>query len=290
MRYSCVPSLSLIIRARRLLVGHSHFDVDQRHSVCSRCLLGRRGPGDRGRRSLHSLSAFKTAVHEAHTDLIFFQECTANYNFDKWLNSMQNEHEVGIKTRLQYQLRVEDGVVMERSKPRMSQHVPFSEWRQVWPVDECYWPRNGPRKNMEPVMPSLDSQPEACPPQTWKNFSKVRQSLLSFYNDEWWGVNDADKNEMKTLFRQWGDSPEITCPKPAAWPDFEMLMPRLQARPPQVIMVPRPSPLITAPYHPFAIPKPLRRRGARERGGGARGRGGGARGRGGGAGTRCECK
>ena len=279
-----------ILRVHRLIVGHSHFDVDQRHSVCSRKLLGRRGPADRGRRALHSLSTFKSAVQEAHKDLIFFQECTANYNFDKWLRSMENKHEVGIKTRLLYQLRVENGVVMERSKPRMSEHVPFSEWRQVWPVEECYWPKSGPRKNMEPVMPSIDSHPESCPPQKWKNFDKVRKTLLPFYNDEWWGVKADDKHEMKMWFRKWGHSPQNTCPKPAAWPDFELTMPRLERRPPVVIMVPRPPPLIPAPYHPFAIPKPARRHGAvrRSRGRGARaqGRGRGARGRSRGRGVR----
>ena len=125
------------------------------------------------------------------------------------------------------------------------------------------------------MFPSFDSHPEDLPPQPWKNFVKVRKSLLNFYDDEWWGVNDADKNEMKTLLRQWGVRPEVTCPKPPAWPDFELVMPKMQSRPPQITMTRRPPPLIPAPYHPFAKPKSARRRG------GARGRGGARRGRGG---------
>ena len=112
----------------RLLVGHTHFDVDQRHSVLARYILGRLGPSDRGRRKLHSLSAFKQCVKDAHSDLKFFSECTANYDFDKWLKGMESKLEVGLSEHLQYQLRrVDNGVIMSRSKPRMSAHVPYSQ-------------------------------------------------------------------------------------------------------------------------------------------------------------------
>ena len=152
----------------RLLVGHTHFDVDQRHSVLSRCILGRRGPRDRGRTKLHSLTAFKRVVEKAHKDLKFFSECTANYDFDSWLQSMKTKLEPGLSTHLQYQLRVEDGVVHSRSKPRMSAHVPYSQWEQFWPPQRSDWV-----KNVEPTIPDCDSHPEVCPPQEWKSFSQV---------------------------------------------------------------------------------------------------------------------
>ena len=153
----------------RLLVGHTHFDVDQRHSVLSRCILGRRGPADRGRTKLHSLSAFKRVIESAHKDLRFFAECTANYDFDVWLASMENKLEPGLSTHLQYQLRVQDGVVLSRSKPRMSSHVSYSPWSQFWPTQKCDW-----IKNVVPTIPGFDSQPGVCPPQSWKNFAKVK--------------------------------------------------------------------------------------------------------------------
>ena len=111
----------------RLLVGHTHFDVDQRHSVLSRKLLGRLGPADTGRRQLHSLSAFKTAVEDAHSDLTYFNECTANYDFDTWLKGMQSDLEVGLQSQMQFELRRGgDGVILCRSKPHMSVHVAYS--------------------------------------------------------------------------------------------------------------------------------------------------------------------
>ena len=122
----------LTISVCRLLVGHTHFDVDQRHSVLSRSILGRLGPADKGRKTLHSLSAFKALVEKTHKDLEVFAECTRNYNFDEWLASMKSNLEPGLSDQMQYQLRrADEGVIMVRSKPRMSSHVPFSPWYQI---------------------------------------------------------------------------------------------------------------------------------------------------------------
>lgn len=168
--YTCAYACSDTRKSHthRLLVGHTHFDVDQRHSVLSRCILGRSGPADRGRTQLHSLSAFKRVAHLAHKDLKFFGECTANYDFDTWLESMKTKLEPGLSKHLQYQLRVQDGVVLSRSKPRMSAHVAYSQWDQFWPPRECDW-----INNIEPTIPGFDSRPGVCPPQEWKDFSKV---------------------------------------------------------------------------------------------------------------------
>ena len=164
--------------------------MDQRHSVLSRFLFGRLGPSDRGRRTLHSLSAFKRAVHEAHSDLKFFSECTANYDFKEWLKSMESKHEPGLSRHHQFQLRTTGGgVVMARSKPRMSAHVPYSSWQKIWPVDRSHWPS----RTRSPTLPGLDTRPPVCPPQPWKKWDEIRKSLHEFYSDEWWGVNPVDK-------------------------------------------------------------------------------------------------
>ena len=94
----------LTITVCRLLVGHTHFDVDQRHSVLSRSILGRLGPADQGHKELHSLSAFKRLIEKTHKDLVFFSECTSNYDFDEWLGGMESKLESGLSTHLQYQL------------------------------------------------------------------------------------------------------------------------------------------------------------------------------------------
>ena len=174
---NCISTLTLSFTiVSRLLVGHSHFDVDQRHSVSSRHILGRRGAGDRGRRDLHSLSAFKECIKEAHSDLIFFSECTGNYNFDEWLSGMETKLEPGLTKHFQYQLRRGgEGVILTRSKPRMSSHVPYSQWHQIWPVERAYWPTTGARKGIQPSVPAFDSVPNAAAPQLWKSYNKVAQ-------------------------------------------------------------------------------------------------------------------
>ena len=246
--------------------------MDQRHSVLSRKILGRRGPGDLGRRQLHSLSSFVDVVRSAHSDLIFFESCTANYDFDEWLANMTNKLEIGLSTNFQYQLRCDHGVVLVRSKPRMSAHVPYTAWQRIWPVDQVNW-----ISGRQPVTPPFDSCPPPCPPQKWKQFDKVKKSLESFYNDDWWGVSAADKYEMKTLLRVWGDKPEDACPLPPEWSDFTDVISSF-ARPPRACVSPprRPPPLVPAPYQPLGLRVPRRGRG---RGRTARGRGRGNRGR-----------
>ena len=258
----------------RLIVGHTHFDVDQRHSVLSRFLLGVLKACDRGRRALHSLSAFKKAVHDAHSDLRFFSECTANYDFTQWLSCMESKHEPGLSTHLQYQLRrVGSGVIMARSKPRMSCHVSYSTWYQIWPVDQSHWPSSKRR----PTAPAWDSKPAPQQPQPWKNWSKIRASLNRFYSNEWWGVNAADKYEMTRLLRQWGNNPSIACPDPPEWPDFTAVMPCSAVPLSRAVDPPRrPTPLLLAPYTPLAMPRRRKGRGrarGRKKGRGRRGRG-----------------
>ena len=150
--------------------------MDQRHSVFSHFLLGVLKASDRGRRALHSLSAFKKAVHDAHSDLRFFSECTANYDFKEWLKTMESKHEPGLSTHLQYQLRrVGSGVIMARSKPRMSCHVSYSTWFQIWPVTRDHWPSQKRR----PTTPAWDSKPAPQRPQPWK----IGQRLENLCND-----------------------------------------------------------------------------------------------------------
>ena len=233
-------------------MGHTHFDVDQRHSILSRFLLGVLSSRLRGRRELHSLSAFAEAVKKAHSDLLFLNECTRNYDFDIWLASMKNKLEVGLQQHHAIQLRRGDpGVILCRSKPRMSPHVAWSSWETLWPPDESMW-----YKNIKPVLPSFNSSPLACPPQKWKNFDKVKKTLTQFYNDKWSGVNAQDKWEMLNLLRSWGNDPSPMCAPPPTWSNFETVMPRTDTPLPKPVDVPRRvPPLILASYQPLGLPK-----------------------------------
>ena len=186
--------------------------MDQRHSVLSRFLLGVLSSLLRGRRELHSLSAFARAVKEAHKDLLFLNECTRNYDFDGWLKTMRSKLEIGLSTHLAIQLRRGGpGVILSRSKPRMSPHVAYTPWCQLWPPPASEW-----IKKVKPVAPSFDSSPAVCPPQQWKKFAAVKRTLSQFYNDRWSGVNIRDKCEMLDLLRAWGDDPSPMCPLPPA--------------------------------------------------------------------------
>ena len=128
---------------------------------------------------ISNLNCTRCVQQAHHSDLIFFAECTANYNFDQWLQTMESKLEIGVSKHLQYQLRrVGDGVVMARSKPRMSAHVPYSPWYQIWPVERCHWPR---RQGPAPSTPPLDSHPTPCRPQQWKSYDQVKKSLTEFY-------------------------------------------------------------------------------------------------------------
>ena len=129
--------------------------TSQRHSVLSRAILGIRRLAERGRLTLHSLTAFKRAVRKAHSDLMYFGECTANYDFDTWLQGMESKLEHGLSKHLQYQLRRGgDGIILARSKPRMSEHVAYSPWLQIWLVPLELWARRGQR----PSTPQTDAQ------------------------------------------------------------------------------------------------------------------------------------
>ena len=95
--------------------------------MLSRVIVGILRLAERGRLKLHSLSAFKRAVQKAHSELIFFGEYTANYDFDTCLQGMESKFEPGLSIHPQYQLRRGgDGIILARSKPHMSEHVAYS--------------------------------------------------------------------------------------------------------------------------------------------------------------------
>ena len=97
MRMTGLRKISLC----RLIVGHTHFVVDQRHSVFARFLRGIIGRLGSCRKDFHSLSQFVEAAFRAHKDLREFVEIGKLFNFDDWLKPMRNRLEDGIQVRNQ---------------------------------------------------------------------------------------------------------------------------------------------------------------------------------------------
>ena len=81
----------------RLKVGHTHFVVDQRHSVFARFLKGVIGRIGSCRKDVHSLKQFVEAAFHAHKDLCEFVEVGKLFNFDDWLKPMRSRLEEGIQ-------------------------------------------------------------------------------------------------------------------------------------------------------------------------------------------------
>ena len=73
------------VRISRLIVGHTHFDVDQLFAVFSMYMFGKRSDMGR-RRNVFTPSEFKAAIHEAHANnLADYVYMGATYNFKEWL-------------------------------------------------------------------------------------------------------------------------------------------------------------------------------------------------------------
>ena len=92
--------------------------------MSSRKLLGR--VHGRGRQQLYSLSQFEDALKAAHKDLHRFSKLERTFDFKSFFDTMANKLEKGIQEAYEIELRIgRAGVVMMRSKPRMSDHVQF---------------------------------------------------------------------------------------------------------------------------------------------------------------------
>lgn len=175
----------------RLDVGHSHFDVDQRHGVFARFVRGQRKRGA-VRKDVHSLSSFEQVAWSAHSDLREFVELGKLFDFDTWLAPMRCRLEEGMQvcTSTHVTQRLHEPVstlcrqdhlfqmferigeeVFVRSAPHMGEGYPLSARRICWPPPSYSEYRNAPH----PALPVTD-RPALLPMQEWKQFKEVRVS------------------------------------------------------------------------------------------------------------------
>ena len=230
---------------------------------------------------MFSLSQFENALRGAHKDLLRFTSLERTFDCVSFFKPMHNNLEKAIQEAYEIELRVADaGVIMIRSKPRMSCHVEFGSWTQYWPVPPKYW-----INKRRPMMSAFDGIPDLAPLQLWPKYSKVSRGLWDFYSDPVWCTDLAAKYEMTTLLRKWVDDPRRAEWNRPRWPDWSVVTPPSSDI--RDVSVPaverrRSLPLIRAPYDRLgALLNQVRPE--RGRGGGRRGgrRGRGRRGRGG---------
>ena len=149
---------------------------------------------------MFSLSQFENALRGAHKDLLRFTSLERTFDCVSFLKPIHNNLEKAIQEAYEIELRVADaGVIMIRSKPRMSCHVEFGPWTQYWPVPPKYW-----INKRRPMMPDFDGIPDLAPLQLWSKYNKVSRGLWDFYSDPVWCTDLAAKYEMTTLLRKWG--------------------------------------------------------------------------------------
>ena len=119
----------------RLMVGHTHNDVDQRHSLSTQSR-------DRDEPNLWSFTSFKRWLMNVHkNELKLFLELFCDihrvYDFTTFVSEMKHDADVKVSTWMHVQLQVcsngANRTVWSRSKPRMGNTVPWDSWSQYYP-------------------------------------------------------------------------------------------------------------------------------------------------------------
>ena len=153
----------------RLMVGHTHNDVDMRHSLSSQARIAQEP-------NLWSFTAFKKWLMKVHSnELKEFWDVHQVYDFKSWLNEMRHDSDTKISTWMHVHLEVrDDGTVWARSKPRMGRKVPWDTWSQYFPPP--------PPVDHGHTCPEFDSKPTARVNHPWKNGDKVIRSLRKAYD------------------------------------------------------------------------------------------------------------
>jgi hypothetical protein len=168
------------VRVSRLIVGHTHFDVDQMFAIFSMYMFGKRSEGTKRRNVLTPLE-FEQAVREAHkTNLRSYNYCGAAYDFKQWQQSMREKNaniETGIKKAyvIELFLDVTDeskrGVIYFRMKPRMGVKYAWTEPLQFYPH----------RDGVERPMPQFDSKPGLANFKKWLSREEVGGRVIKDY-------------------------------------------------------------------------------------------------------------
>ena len=184
------------VRVSRLIVGHTHFDVDQLFSVLSVALFGTK-TRSRRRLDVYTLEAFLEIVKNAFgTNLQSIKYVGAMYDYKRRYEKVRtnNQLESGIKEAFVYELSTSSlpgdvGKVFWRSKPRMGDRYQWSPKSQWFPH------RDGVKRSMPPMNP----KPTRAKFKKWKyekGGAKVIKDYLKFAEIKEMRVTAAQKMQI----------------------------------------------------------------------------------------------
>ena len=181
------------IRVSRLIVGHTHFDVDQLFSVLSVALFGTKTQ-HRRRIDVYTLDEFKSLVRNTFGDQLHgVKYVGATYDYKRRYEKVREngQLETGIKTAFVYELSTSsvagnEGKVYFRAKPRMGERYNWTAPRQWYPHSDGVVRR----------FPRLDVKPTRARFKVWNTPEKGGAKVLSDY------LKFADIPEMQVTPEQ----------------------------------------------------------------------------------------
>ena len=123
MRYLGYPLCC--IHLCRLIVGHTHNDVDMRHSLSSQARSAEEP-------NLWSFTSFKKWLQRVHqNELKGFFDINRVYDFKTFVAEMHHDADEKVNTWMHVQLELRDNnTVWARSKPRMGRRVEWDDARR----------------------------------------------------------------------------------------------------------------------------------------------------------------
>ena len=199
----------------RLIVGHTHNDVDQRHSLSTQSR-------DLQDPNLWSFTSFKNWLKHVHrNELQGFFDVDRMYDFKRFTECMQHDSDAKVKTWMHIHLEVRgDGTVWSRSKPRMGRRVPWDSWTQYYPPP--------PPCDHGNTIPAFTSVPRPADYIPWRDGPKVIRSLKKAYSMQATHarlIPMVDRQEMLTFLNR-----GPTSPPPPKWFKFPTQDSRIVSR------------------------------------------------------------
>lgn len=173
----------------RLMVGHTHNDVDQRHSLST-------ASREAENPDLWSFTSFEKWLKNVHRhELKGFYDIHKVYDFKSFLGEMRHDADEKVSTWMHTQLEVRaNGTVWARSKPRMGNKVSWDAWCQYYPPP--------PPSDHANTCPGFTATATPAPNKQWKDGPKVTRSLKKAYDPRAPHarlIPTADRAEMLTF-------------------------------------------------------------------------------------------
>ena len=187
------------------MVGHTHNDVDQRHSLSTQSR-------DLQEPNLWSFTAFKNWLKHVHrNELQGFFDIDRVYDFKSFFECMNHDSDAKVSTWMHIHLELRsDGTVWARSKPRMGRRVPWDSWSQYYPPP--------PPCDHGNTIPAFTSVPSPAANNQWRDGVKVIRSLKKAYDMQATHARLIPMNDRQEMLTFLNRGP--TSPPPPNWFKF----------------------------------------------------------------------